>query len=316
MSQGDIIISINDVYEALNKQNINVNVIEECRLNGNFAVYLVDEQYILRISDSIPEELRKLERIRSIRLTPKIHYTGTFVASGKEYDYLMVDYVKGSELFGVLRELTQEQSLLLGRDIADFLTDLHSITDACYDIGHYIPTVPRFAGSWKEGHLEYIKILRSSLSDALIRENIVTQAFDYLERNIDCLEYQAGAKLLHNDFHPKNIIVQDGRLSGVIDWECSQYGEADFELAHLFQWSIYPPENGCQFELLLKSLIETLGITKEVPMLAKRLTIYQLEHELNQMVWSGGQQVEERLQRIEGWLKGQVEELFNKWQLG
>jgi aminoglycoside phosphotransferase (APT) family kinase protein len=248
-------------------------------------------------------------------LTPKIHFTGILSSSGKEYDYLLADYMEGNELFGALKEITEEQSLHLGRDIAHFLMNLHSITDTCYDIGHYIPTVPRYMGSWKEGHLEYVNILRSDLSDVYISESIITQAFDYIDKNIDCLEYQAGAKLLHNDFHPKNIIVQNSRLAGVIDWECSQYGEADFELAHLFHWCIYPPDEGCQFELLLKSLIETLGITDEVPMLAKRLTIYQLEHELNQLVWNGGQQAEERLQRINGWLNGQVEELFKKWQL-
>ncbi len=314
-SHRDISINISDIYETLNNRNFNAKVIELCRQNDQIAVYRVDKKYIIRISDSIPDELRKLERVQSIMLTPKIHSTGVLISSGKEYGYLIADYMEGSDLFNVLKELTEEQSLLLGRDIAHFLMNLHSIADACYDIGHYIPTVPRYKGSWKEGHLDYIKMLRTSLADIHISESIITSAFEYIDYNIDCLEYQTGAKLLHNDFHPKNIIVQDGRLMGVIDWECSQYGEADFELAHLFHWCIYPPEDGCQFELLLKSLIKTLGIVGEVPKLAKRLTIYQLEHELNQLVWSGGQQLEERMQRINGWLNGRVEALFEKWQL-
>jgi aminoglycoside phosphotransferase (APT) family kinase protein len=248
-------------------------------------------------------------------LTPKIHSTGTLISYGKEYEYLVADYMEGSELFSALKELTEEQSLLMGKDIACFLMNLHSVTDASYDIGHYIPTISRYKGSWKEGHHEYIKMLRNSLSAEHTGENIITSAFDYINENIDCLEYQVGAKLLHNDFHPRNIIVKDGRLVGVIDWECSQYGEADFELAHLFHWCIYPPEQGCQFELLLKSLIETLGIAIEIPELAKRMTIYQLEHELNQLVWNGRQQEEERIQRINGWLNGQIEELLKKWRL-
>jgi aminoglycoside phosphotransferase (APT) family kinase protein len=315
MSRNEININVSDIYEALTKQNFNVKEIERCRQNDRIAVYRIDTKYILRISDSIQDELRKLEQVQSIMLTPKINSTGTLISSGKEYDYLIADYMEGSELFGVLKELTDDQSLILGKNIARFLTNLHSITDTCYDVGHYIPTVPRFEGSWKEGHLEYVKMLRTSLSDEHIGERVISSAFDYIDENIDSLEYQAGAKLLHNDFHPKNIIIQDGKLSGVIDWECSQYGEADFELAHLLHWCIYPPEEGCQFELLLKSLIETLGIVEEIPNLAKRLTIYQLEHELNQLVWNGGQQLEERMQRINGWLNGQVDELLKKWRL-
>jgi aminoglycoside phosphotransferase (APT) family kinase protein len=315
MSQNEISIKESDIYEALTKNNINAYEIEQCRQNERIAVYRIDKKYILRVSKSIQDELVNLERVQSIMLTPKIHSTGTLISYGKEYEYLIADYMEGSDLFGVLKEIAEEQCLLLGKDIARFLMSLHSITDASYDIGHYIPTVSRYKGSWREGHFEYFKILRSSLTALYTGENIITSAFDYIKENIDCLEYQAGAKLLHNDLHPKNIIVKDGRLAGVIDWECSQYGEADFELAHLFHWCVYPPEQGCQFELLLKSLIETLGIAGEIPKLAKRLTIYQLEHELNQLVWNGRQQEEERIQRINGWLNGQVDALLNKWQL-
>lgn len=110
-------------------------------------------------------------------------------------------------------------------------------------------------------------------------EKTISTAFDYIYANINCLEYQTGAKLLHNDFHPKNIIVHEGRLAGVIDWEGSQFGEADFELAHPFHWCIYPstPDNG--FGLLSKSIVENLRIAFDVPNIEKRLTIYQLEHE-------------------------------------
>jgi len=40
-------------------------------------------------------------------------------------------------------------------------------------------------------------------------QGIISKAFDYIYANIDFLQYQAGAKLLHNDFHPKNIIVME-----------------------------------------------------------------------------------------------------------
>ena len=41
-------------------------------------------------------------------------------------------------------------------------------------------------------------------------------------------------------------------------------------------------------------------------LIEKRLTIYQLEHELNQIVWNGPKQEEERIQRIAGWLDGKM----------
>lgn len=188
-----------------------------------------------------------------------------------------------------------------------------------YDIGHYIATIPDWKGSWKDGHLKYVGILRNGLSQmniGLTSKETVSKAFDYIDENISSLEYQTGAKLLHNDFHPKNIIILEDRLAGVIDWECSQFGEADFELAHLFHWCIYPTIPDNNLSLYLKSIVNNLRSISGVLSLEKRLTIYQLEHELNQLMWNGLKQEEERMQRINGWLNGQIHELLEEWQIG
>ena len=115
-----------------------------------------------------------------------------------------------------------------------------------------------------------------------------------------------GESVMQIDFHPKNIIIHEGQLAGIIDWECSQFGEADFELAHLFHWCIYPTDLEKHLSSYLQSLVKQLQSISGVPNLDKRLTIYQLEHELNQFIWNGLKQEEERMQRINGWLSGQI----------
>lgn len=315
MYPDNITIQTSELYEILKARNISTDKLELYQKNGRITSYLIDNKYILRISKSEPDGQMKQDRVKSVSFVPKIYSSGSFNSSGREYYFLITDYVQGSELFSILQELPDEQKINIGREIAQFLIELHSITDSCYDIGHYIPTIPRYKHSWKDGHLEYIKLLRDNLSRMNINsenENIISAAFDYIHANISCLEYQAGARLLHNDFHPKNIIVYEGRLAGIIDWECSQFGEADFELVHLFHWCIYPPVPGNTFELLLKSIVQNLKITMDVPNIEKRLTIYQLEHELNQLIWSGMKQEEDRMRRINGWLNGQVEVLLEQ----
>ncbi|WP_438449105.1 phosphotransferase [Gorillibacterium sp. sgz5001074] len=271
--------------------------------------YLLDNKYVLRISKPALDVQIKQDRVKLVSYVPKIHSSGSFHASDREYYYLITEYVQGNDLWSVLQKLTDEQNILIGQDLVQFLTELHSITDSSYDIGHYIATVPRYKRSWKDGHLEYIHVLHKGLSEMkppLISEKIISAAFDYLYSNINCLDYQTGPKLLHNDLHPKNIIVHEGRLAGVIDWECSQFGEADFELAHLFHWCIYPPTPGNTYGLLLRTIVENLGVVMNVPHIEKRLTIYQLEHELNQLIWSGKKHEEERVRRIKGWLSGSL----------
>lgn len=311
-------IAINHIFEILKGQNISAGAIEFYQKNGEIIDYLLDNKYILRISKSTLNNQMKHNRIKSMAFVPKIHSSGSFSVSDNKYYYLITDYVQGNDLWNVIQNLTDEEKNNVGKEIAQFLNELHSITDVAYDIGHYVPTIPRFTKSWKDGHLEYVEMLRGGLSEIdieLENKKIVSKAFDYIYTNINSLEYQTGAKLLHNDFHPKNIIVNEGRLAGIIDWECSQFGEADFELAHLFHWCIYPSIPDNNLELLLKSVVENLQIVSKVPNIEKRLTIYELEHELNQLIWNGNKQEEERVRRINGWLDGKVDSLFKKWKI-
>ena len=125
-----------------------------------------------------------------------------------------------------------------------------------------------------------------------------------------------GEFVMQIDFHPKNIIILEGQLAGIIDWECSQFGEADFELAHLFHWCIYPTIADHNLSSYLHSIVKNLWSISGVPNLEKHLTIYKLEHELNQFMWNGLKQEEERMQRINGWLSGHIHAFLEEWQIG
>jgi len=306
-------LKITEIHEVLRACDICADAIELYRENGNIATYLIDGKYILKISTSALDEQAKQNRVKSLRLSPKIYSSGSFTVSDREYHYVLLDYIQGNELWGVVQNLTDEEQYAVGKDIAQFLNELHSIAYDCYDIGHYIPTIPRYKKSWKDGHIEYAAILRKDLSEVDLDSNskkMISKAFDYIYANIESLSYQEGAKLLHNDFHPKNIIVHEGRLSGVIDWECSQFGEADFDLVHLFHWCIYPMVQENNLHILLKSVVENLRIVSVIPDTAKRFTIYQLEHELNQLIWNGKKQEAERIPRINGWLNNKINDLL------
>jgi len=298
-----------EIGKALRASGISASTIEFFRDNNNITTYLIDSIYIFKISTSILNEQAKYNRVRSIQFVPRVYSSGSFTISDYKYHYMIIDYVQGNELWSVVNSLTDKEKYEIGKEIAQFLNYLHSLTNDYYDIGHYIPTIPRYSKSWKEGHLEYIKILQNGLSEINIEtdsQKIIANSFEYIYTNIDSLDYQAGAKLLHNDFHPKNIIVHKGRLAGIIDWECSQFGEADFELSHLFHWCIYPMVQENNLDVLLKSIIKNLQTILTVPDIEKRMTIYQLEHELNQLIWNGKRQEEERIYRINGWLNGKI----------
>jgi len=285
------------------------------RWTDGFRDYRVGGQRILRVSRSTLSEQAKLNRVQGLPGVPRIHASGLFAASGEEYYYLILDYINGDELWDSARQLTPDQQSHVGREAAHFLSDLHAIAGDRYDIGHYVPTIGMFEGSWLQGHRQYAESLRAALTRLDLEPattEAVAAALAHIQANGDALEYQVGPRLLHNDFHPRNIIVQNGRLAGVIDWECSQFGEPDFDLAHLVHWAVDPPDPGHPLRRFVKAVLCDFQVAAKVPDLGIRLTIYQLEHELNQLIWNGKTQEPDRVRRVNWWLEGAVDVLVGR----
>ena len=152
-----------EIYIVLRELNISVEAIELYRKHDRFMEYLLDNKYILRISESELPEQKKNYRVNSLSFVSKIYSSGSFTVSSQKYHYVLFDYLKGDELWSVAPNLTNKEQYNIGKEIAQFLSELHLITDEYYDIGHYIPTIPRWGKTWKEGHLEYAEILKNGL---------------------------------------------------------------------------------------------------------------------------------------------------------
>ena len=154
MSQNNKSLRLPEINKILNALNISVEMIKIFKEKNQFTEYLLDNKYILRISESELPEQKKNHRVNSLPFVSKIHSSGPFTVSGNEYHGLLFDYIQGDELWSVAPSLTDKEQYDIGKQIAQFLNELHLITDEYYDIGHYIPTIPRWEKTWKEGHSE------------------------------------------------------------------------------------------------------------------------------------------------------------------
>ena len=287
---------------------------------GSFSkqIFLVNDEIIIRSSSSsMNKEIQNFTRVGSVPFVPEVKYTGSFDGENGLVNYAILDLLPGKDLIHVYSLLSLEQQQNLGENIALFLDSLHSIQGANYDIGHYIPTVPSFIGTWEEGHRKYWEQLIADSTELPLGEassKTLEEAFNYLSSSVEALSFQHGPRILHNDFHPKNILVDNGQISGVIDWECSQFGEVDFELSHLIHWCVYPPEHHLDFRPLIGSIFRYSPLCTQIPDLSKRLTIYQIEHEINQLIWSEGKAEDTRISRIEDWMEGKVDVLLSSME--
>lgn len=273
-------------------------------------VSFVGEDLVLRLSGRSPEaELAAYRPLEGLPGVPGLVAAGPWEA-GPGKTYVLLRRLPGLDCVAAAGALDEAGEAALGRDLARFLDELHERRGGTYDIGHYVPLVPAFAGGWAEGHAAYRAYLRRAtegLPLATADRGVLEEAFGFLESLRGALAHEEGPVLLHNDLHPKNIVVHEGMFSGVIDWECAQYGEPDFELCHLVHWLVFPPEPWAARPGILAALLEAGPRCARVPRLAERLAVYEVEHELAQLHWSGGSAAGTRIPRIRAWMEGAAE---------
>jgi aminoglycoside phosphotransferase (APT) family kinase protein len=287
-------------------------------LTGSFGkkIFFINQEFLLRVSERpMTLEQEKFRRVAALNFVPKIIHAGTLQREAGPIYYTLLTYLPGDDFVNVYPETTEAQQIQLGKNIAGFLDHLQELNGTDYDIGLYIPALPHFSGTWREGHQTYWERLKQDSAKLPLQPDsiqVFERAFRCLQAAGPVLEFQTGPKLLHNDFHPRNILLYQGKFSGVIDWECSQFGEADFELCHLIHWCLYPPKPGMEFRTFLRAFFEAFPRCTQVPNLAQRLTIYQIEHEIQQIIWNAGQAESLRVPRLVRWMDGGVEELFRE----
>ena len=71
---------------------------------------------------------------------------------------------------------------------------------------------------------------------------LLEQCRDYFDTHINLLASVDGPCMIHRDFRPGNVMVDDGKLQGVIDWSSARAGFAqeDFCPLALGEWSDNP----------------------------------------------------------------------------
>ena len=297
-------ISSEQLHSLFNAHELIPIQIQPYRTTNKVTDLLVEasqNKFLFRISNQPLAETDKLALVKEVTLSTKLCFFGELAISEMtQLYYVCFNYIEGEALFDAIPALTDSEASSLGQELAKFIVELHQCKAEAYDIGHYIPFLPKFQGSWRSGHESYMEIIISALNQMHFdteESKLIQKSIGQIYEKLPALNYQNGPVLLHNDLHPKNIILSQGAISGVIDWECAQYGESDFELLHMIHWMLFDLHDFPQFKTLVRSLLTTSQELNPTPLLEDRLTLYLLEHELIQLTWHP-EQKEERFKRI------------------
>lgn len=156
-------------------------------------------------------------------LTPKILLTDTS-HTVCPFDFQIMEYIDGQTLY----ELRTDEKLVckILEQVSEELQKLHSIRGSKFGL---LSDQKKY---WSWYILDQYDNNVIYLSDnKIIDTNTVDRMYKYTQDS----EYRTlpYSSLLHGDLSYNNIIVKNGELAGIIDWEDALFGDPIFDLANL-----------------------------------------------------------------------------------
>jgi aminoglycoside phosphotransferase (APT) family kinase protein len=131
--------------------------------------------------------------------------------SGYPYPWLVYPWLAGADL----QEATVEDRSALVQDLADFVRSLHDV-----DIGPQVPAAGRRGGS-----LASCDAATRWAMARLSGEVDVRQANAVWDAALSAPPWEGSPVWVHGDLLPGNLLVDRGRLVGVIDWSATGLGD-------------------------------------------------------------------------------------------
>lgn len=178
-------------------------------------------RYLLRIaplSDPgvLPHKQAEFEVIRRLRnyssLVPGAHAFGT--SDDGSLCFVVLDFMEGTDGGIALDGPAPQEQYRLGVQAGRELKRLHAMPAPA--------DLPDWPGAVRA---KYARKVAAFDAQGLSLPGIDrTRLSRYIQKNISCI-HGAGRTFLHGDYHPANLIVRDGRLTGIIDFNRYEWGD-------------------------------------------------------------------------------------------
>lgn len=194
---------------------------------GDGRMYLARITRLSRNGDAgqKEEEFRLMrEARRYCSFVPKAHYFG--VSDDESLCYMILDYIAGADGEETLPGLNRKDQYELGLDAGRALLKLHGM-DA-----------PLFNEPWHE-RISRKYARKCAIFDEMgIDPGIIDleRVSRFIQENIRHMRCNRES-FLHDDYHPANLIICDGRLEGIIDFGRHDWGDPVHDFVKLAYFS-------------------------------------------------------------------------------
>ena len=261
------------------------------RLDGGQInhVFLIDEKYIVRASARknayarLKQETELLQSIADDVPVPKMLALGQY----ENHIYQIQKFVRGKPLHRVWQGLPPDQKDRILGEFASYLKLLHERT--FLQFGYYCDNerTPSWLECCEREFYDAIEGIQSVNLD--VPDIVLHKIVEYFEHHKHVLQ-AATPVLVHRDLWPGNILVEDGKITAILDFEFSMQAPRDYELLLIEQFCLYPNDfveedneiyttaDFADYVQLLKRHYRELFA---VPNLRERLNLYHIIYSLS-----------------------------------
>lgn len=239
---------VNKLFKGiLNESNI-INIIpinQGCRTTN----YIVEtesnkKKYLLKIFYSMEQnymrEIKLLTMLKEDKILPvsKIYKISKDELI-KNRQYAIYEYMDGKTIeMAINHGYKLDEGLV--RSVARSLSKIHSYKfdkvgffDCNLQVQDKLPPLV----SWYEN-------LMGNMAKKRLGESIVNKINLIVKKNINILdELDENIRLVHGDFQVTNILIKNGNLSGILDWEFTMAGHPIGDIGQFFRYEEYFNEN-------------------------------------------------------------------------
>jgi aminoglycoside phosphotransferase (APT) family kinase protein len=222
-------VTANKIFKAHGFESI--NLITKLKVGFTNDVYTVDDSYILKICKDVRNEKpfqREVALYEYFGKTLPVPQSVVFDDSKTHYPKMFMIYKKidGENLYNVWHTIDQSTRESIVNQLCRVLKTIAAVP---------LEALPEHIGlspaiSWREFIVKKIKKYLSIVEEA---KTITTEEAQivrhYIEKYASCLDEQKVA-LVYWDAHFDNVLVKDGQLVGLIDFERTEVASIDFML--------------------------------------------------------------------------------------
>lgn len=267
------------------KEGIHASSIEPLGGGQVNQVYRVNGEYVLRIGsredayERLKQETELLRSLAGAIPVPKIY------AFGEEEGlvYQVQEYLPGEKLYLVWKDLPPTTQESIAAALAQVMQVLHSRALPTFgpvrEPRQRYPSWPEYlVGEFERALGEYARL------GIRVAPGFLELAREYFGRHQHVLAGGAPT-LTHADLTLVNILVHQGRISAILDFEYAVYAPKDYELLAIESFCLYPNDwaeeehehfNAADFARLIPLLHKYYPALFAVPHLRERVNLYQI----------------------------------------